>query len=134
MEADGLAGLVDGPEVRAEVSPVSAKGAKAKGTAAESAFRDHLRACGIRAERIPAGATHDRGDILAHPDWCLEVKHYTDTAAAVSKGLADLAVEQANAGTPYGAVVVRRRGKPDPADWAVVVPMSTLVRLMGGAA
>ena len=102
MEADGLAGLVDGPEVRAEVSPVSAKGAKAKGTAAES--------------------------------WCLEVKHYTDTAAAVSKGLADLAVEQANAGTPYGAVVVRRRGKPDPADWAVVVPMSTLVRLMGGAA
>lgn len=38
------------------MSPVSAKGAKAKGTAAESAFRDHLRACGIRAERIPAGA------------------------------------------------------------------------------
>ena len=115
------------------MSPVSAKGAKAKGTAAETGLRQHLRANGIRAERIPAGAEHDRGDLLAHPDWTIEVKAYANPARAISEGLADLRVEQANAGTRYGAVVVRRPGKPDPADWAVVVPMSTFVTLLGGA-
>ena len=115
------------------MSPVSAKGAKKKGTAAETGLCLHLRANGIRAERIPAGAEADRGDVYAHPDWTVQVKHYADVARAIREGLAGLVDQQANAGTRYGAVVVRRPGRPDPADWAVVVPMSTFVTLLGGA-
>lgn len=85
-----------------------------RGASFERTVRDYLRSLGFPAERIPAGMTHDRGDISGIPGWTIEIKSYSNVQRAVSDGLADLEVEQANADTPHGLVVVKRRGVTDP--------------------
>lgn len=88
--------------------------AKRKGSAFEATVRDYLRSCGLPLERIPAGMKDDRGDLAGLPDWTLELKAYTDTTRALRDGFADLEREQANADTPFGAVITKRRGVTDP--------------------
>lgn len=104
--------------------------AKVKGSAFESLVRDYLRGAGIPAERIPAGMKDDRGDIAGVESWTLQVKCYADMQRAIRDGLADLEVQQANNDTPYGAVVVKRRGKADPGSQLVIIELWQLAALL----
>lgn len=86
-----------------------------KGSTFERQIVDHLRGeFGAHLSRPRAGAAHDLGDIAGIPGWTLELKAFADLARGAREGLADLAVEQANAATPYGAVILKRRGTTDP--------------------
>lgn len=105
---------------------------KAKGSAAERAVADHLNVHRIRAERVPAGATLDRGDIWV-PDlrWpAIQVKNHARLDLA---GWVDDVTEQAhNAGRYAGVVVHKRRGKGNPGSWYVTCTLDTLIALMKG--
>lgn len=60
--------------------------------------------------KLGAGRTDDEGDLDGVPDTTIEVKNYADITRAVNDGLEDLQREQANAGTTFGAAMIRRRG------------------------
>ena len=60
--------------------------------------------------KLGAGRAEDTGDLYGLDDWTLEVKSYRDFATGVREGLADATREQANAGTPHGAALIRRHG------------------------
>lgn len=105
--------------------------AKRKGSQAEAAVRDYLRDNGFpQCERIPAGMVEDRGDLGGIPGWVLQVKSYKDIARALREGVADAEHQRINAGLPYGAAVLKRPGKTDPADWYMVVPLAVGADLM----
>lgn len=107
---------------------------KRKGSAAEVAVRDYLRTNGWpHTERLPSDGIHDRGDITGIPDWTIEVKATKDVAAGINQGLAELAVERANAGTRHGLLIVKRRTKGNPADWLAVMRLEDALPLMGGS-
>jgi len=66
---------------------------------------------GVKVRRkLGAGRREDEGDLEGLPDCTIEVKSYADLARAINDGLHDLDREQANAGTTFGVVFVRRRG------------------------
>lgn len=96
---------------------------KNKGTRLESTVRDYLRSVGIPAERMPAGAKLDRGDLAGIPGWTVECKSYRNLAEGIRIGLADLEREQANADTPYGCVVLKRPRIADPGRQIVVMEL-----------
>jgi len=60
--------------------------------------------------KLGAGRTDDTGDLDGLPDLTIEVKNYRDLAAAIRDGLDDAEREQTNAGTPFGAAMIRRPG------------------------
>lgn len=98
--------------------------ARAKGRQAESGARDFLRANGFpTCERIPAGAEEDRGDLSGVPGFTVQVKHYADPARAVREGIAGAIAQQGRAGTRWAAAIVRPPGKPNPAEWRVVMTL-----------
>jgi hypothetical protein len=76
--------------------------------------------------KLGAGRADDTGDLHGVPDTTLQVKNYADVARAIREGLADLRVQQANAGTPFAALLVRRRG----GRWAAVMELDQLVALL----
>lgn len=94
--------------------------------------------------RPRTSGVNDIGDFTGIPGWTLEAKSYTDLARAVRDGFADLEVEQANAGTPYGALIVKRHGKAAPERQLFVMELGQAIavmretacwdRLRGGAA
>ena len=87
--------------------PSARKGARAELELAHE-LSDRL---GIRVERkLGAGRAEDTGDLYGLEDWTAEVKNYRSVTEAINAGLADLAREQANAGTPFGVCFVRRPG------------------------
>lgn len=102
---------------------------KRKGTAWESAVRDWLNARfpGLRIERIPAGATHDRGDLTGLPGVCIECKSVQRIDLA---GIVDEAVQEAaNCGPgTLPLAVIKRRGK-GPADAYAVLPLGAFADL-----
>ena len=99
-----------------------------KGDVFERAVVGYLRdQFGPHLTRPRAGARSDRGDIAGIPGWTFELKCYTDLARAAREGLAELAVEQATAGTPYGAVILKRFGVTAPARQLVVMELATAV-------
>ncbi len=85
---------------------------KRKGDAAElEAARLLADLTGYPVRRkLGAGRTDDEGDLEGVPDCTIEVKNYADLARAIDAGLTDSVREQANAGTAFGAAMVRRRG------------------------
>lgn len=92
---------------------------KRKGDTAEleaAALLTDLLGLPVR-RKLGAGRTDDQGDLEGIPDTTLEVKNYKDLATGIRKGLADLEREQANAGTTFGAALVRRHG----GGWMVVM-------------
>jgi hypothetical protein len=105
---------------------------KAKGSAAERASCDYLNSRGIEAERVPAGATLDRGDLwVPDKNWpAIQVKNHArlDLAGWVD----DVEAQAVNAGRETGIVVHKRRGKGNPASWYVTCTLETLVTLMEG--
>jgi hypothetical protein len=89
--------------------------AHAKGDRFEREIVDYLRehlGAQVARQRV---TTEDRGDICGVVGWTLELKNYADTLRAIRDGLSDLEREQAHAGTPLGAVIIKRRGVTDPA-------------------
>ncbi len=100
---------------------------KVKGSKFERDAADYLDECGIHAERIPAGATQDRGDIWV-PDWTIECKNQArfELAGWMNETLA----EQEARHTPWHALWVHRRGKSSPADGYAVMTGRQLASLI----
>lgn len=93
--------------------------------------RDYFRDLGFPCERIPAGMSGDRGDLSGIEGWTFQLRCYpNDVAGAISSGLADLAVQQANAGTPYGAGIAKRKGKSDPGEQLVFMELWQFAALL----
>lgn len=105
-------------------TPSARKGAHFEGQVIVPYLRDQF---GPHLSRPRAGAARDLGDVAGVPDWTFELKAYTDLMRAVREGLADLAVEQANAGTTHGALIVKRRGVTDPAKQLFVMELGAAV-------
>jgi Holliday junction resolvase len=105
---------------------------KAKGSAAERASCDYLNSQGVEAERVPAGATLDRGDIwVPDKNWpAIQVKNHArlDLAGWVD----DVEIQAVNAGRENGIVIQKRRGKGNPASWYVICTLETFVTIMEG--
>ncbi|WP_229401937.1 hypothetical protein [Micromonospora okii] len=102
---------------------------KAKGSSAERAVVDLLRASGWpHAERRLAGSTKDRGDIAGIPGVVIEVKNCARTDLA--GWLAEAERERVNDNADLAVVWHKRRGKANPADWFVTVDGATLLRLL----
>ena len=102
---------------------------KRKGTSWESAVRDwlNLRLPSLRVERIPAGATHDRGDLTGLPGIAIECKSVAriDLAAIVTEACA----EASNVGPDcLPLAVIKRRGR-GPADAYAVMPLDAWTAL-----
>ena len=60
--------------------------------------------------KLGAGRADDEGDLEGLPGFTLEVKNYANVTTAVRNALADCTTEQANAGTPHGASLIRLPG------------------------
>ena len=109
-----------------------ANAAKAKGSRAERQVADYLVASGLYCERIPAGATLDRGD-LWFPRLDLPTVDVKDHATPQLGQWVDRAAEQAeNANREVGVVFHKRRGRGNPADWFVTCSGAAFVALMRG--
>ena len=86
---------------------------KRKGNAAElEAARIIAHHLGVDARRtLRAGRTDDTGDLWwPGQTLTLQVKNYRNITLAVADGLDGATRQQANAGTPYGAAMIRRPG------------------------
>jgi hypothetical protein len=102
---------------------------KAKGSSAERAVVDYLRAHGFpHAERRLAGSSKDRGDIAGMPGVVVEVKNCERTNLA--GWLAEAEVGQANDRADYGVVWHKRRGRGDAGQWYATLPAAQLVQLL----
>lgn len=102
---------------------------KRKGSSAELAVAKWLNKLGwVHAERSRAGWTDDRGDIDGIPGVCIEVKN--EKRIDLPGYLRELEVEMANAKAWAGAVIVKRRGSTDPADWYAVMPAQKWAELL----
>lgn len=102
---------------------------KRKGSSAELAVAKWLVKLGwTGAERSRAGWADDRGDILGLPGVCIEVKN--EKRIDLPGYLRELEVEMKNAKAWAGAVIVKRRGSTDPADWYAVMPAQKWAELL----
>lgn len=105
---------------------------KQKGTAAETAVVGYLRQRGwIHAERRTLSGAHDKGDIAGVVGVCLEVKNCKtiDLAGWLDEAL----VEQLNAAASVGAVIAKKRGTTNPADWYALMTFKQLCDLLAAA-
>lgn len=85
--------------------------ARRKGKSGELDAAARLRVFGWPVRRrLLQGRHDDCGDLDGVPFTTVEVKSRDDLVGAVRDGLADLRREQGNAQTPYGVLLVRRRG------------------------
>jgi hypothetical protein len=105
---------------------------KRKGTSAESAVVTYLHKRGwLHAERRALAGNADRGDIAGVAGVMLEVKSCAKHDLA--GWLAEAATEQANAGAHIGAVVAKKRGTTDPAQWYALLTFRQLCDLLAAA-
>jgi len=115
---------------------------KAKGSKHEKAVRDYLVAHGFpHVERMPAGATLDRGDLSGVVDrdgdrWTVEVKcQHDQTPGNVASWCREAAAEWGNDPTTVSWLVVGKRwGTADVGASPVWLPMWDLVDLAYAAA
>jgi len=102
---------------------------KRKGSGAELAVAKWLNKLGwVHACRSRAGWTDDRGDIDGMPGVCIEVKN--EKRIDLPGYLRELEIEMKNAKAWAGAVIVKRRGSTDPADWYAVMPAQKWAELL----
>ncbi|MEI8251541.1 MAG: hypothetical protein WCF98_10260 [Synechococcus sp. ELA057] len=99
---------------------------KAKGSAFERLIATYL-AEAIACERIPAGATLDRGDL-----WTPQAAIQCKAVRSLSLGawLDQTHEQQRNAGKPLGFLVVKRRGTTDPGSQFAICSTSQLRALL----
>lgn len=95
----------------------------------ENGWVGYLRSNGApHAERRRLAGTLDQGDITGTPGICWEVK--SGARLDLPGWMAELRNETRNAGAAFGVLVIRPKGKPNPADWWCVVTPGTLTALM----
>lgn len=109
-----------------------ANAAKRKGSAWEGAIVTFLRSHGLRAQRIPAGATDDQADIfVADPDWpAIQAKNCAKHD--LSGWLREVEQQARNADRTCGIVWFKKRGSTDPGEAYVLMTGDTLMILMEG--
>lgn len=104
--------------------------AKRKGSKWESDVRDYLAAhLGLRVERIPAGAAHDRGDLSGLPGVAVECKNVQriDLSTIVDEAR----TEASNVGDgTLPVAIVKRRNRPT-GDAYVVMPLDAWATMFG---
>jgi hypothetical protein len=76
--------------------------------------------------RLGAGRTDDTGDLDGIPDTTVQVKNYRDITRAINDCLTELPQQQANAGTPFAAGLIRRPG----GRWFAVLTLNQLAALI----
>ena len=104
--------------------------ARARGTSFETAVVNYLAANGFpHAERLPLCGSRDRGDVAGVAGWTLECK--AAKALDLASWSTEAKVEAVNAGTPWSAVVIKRRGR-GVADSYVVLPLATFAEAIAG--
>jgi hypothetical protein len=93
---------------------------KKKGTAAETAVVEYLRASGFtQAERRTLNGAKDRGDIAGLPGVVIEVKNCA--RQDLGAWIAEAELERDNDHASLGVVWHKRRGKGQPAGWFVTM-------------
>jgi hypothetical protein len=100
---------------------------KRKGSAFERLIADYL-AERIPCERIPAGATLDRGDLWT-PSCAIQAK--CCRTLSLGAWLRDAMEQQVNAGKRLHALVVKRKGTTAAADQFVVMSLQQFRELLG---
>lgn len=103
---------------------------KRKGTAAETAVVRYLQQTGHfpYAERRALHGTQDRGDVTGIGPVVLEVKNHKEHL--LSKWVNELEIEIANADANTGAVIAKKRGTTNVADWYAILPVHRLIELL----
>src|SRR4051794_36785546 len=105
---------------------------RAKGTTAESAVVNYLRAQGWpHAERRALGGAKDRGDIAGVVSTVIEVKNCARMELAQWVDEAEL--EAGNDDAMYGVVWHKRRGRGSPSGWFVTMSGATFTALLADA-
>jgi hypothetical protein len=99
---------------------------KAKGSAFERLVCDYL-AQHLPCERIPAGATLDRGDLWT-PHAAIQCKNHR--TLSLGAWIAQTLEQQQNAGKRLHALVVKRKGTTDPAEQFVVMTLDQFRSLL----
>ena len=105
---------------------------KRKGSEAERAVVEYLAKLGVIAQRIPAGATDDRGDLFVPIiEWpSIDVKNYSSYSGQLSHWIDRANDQAANAGRRFGVVWFKRTRKTSPADWYVAMTGEAFTTLM----
>lgn len=94
---------------------------KRKGTAWESAVRDHFKAAGFDgAERLALSGSQDRGDLTGLPAVTIECKATKDIN--LSNAVDEAVLEAGRARTRWAAAVIKRRNRPTSSAY-VVMPL-----------
>lgn len=107
-----------------------ANAAKRKGSGWETAIVRFLSQHGVRAQRIPAGATDDQGDIFVHGDWpAIQAKNCVKLD--LSGWLREVEQQAKNANRRCGVVWHKKRGTTDPGESYVTMSGATFLLLMG---
>ena len=102
---------------------------KQKGTAAETAVVNFLRAAGfVQAERRTLNGTKDRGDIAGLPGVVIEVKNCA--RQELGAWIAEAEIERDNDRASLGVVWHKRRGKGNPGDWFVTMSGAQFAALL----
>jgi Holliday junction resolvase len=106
--------------------------AKRKGSSWETAIVTFLRKHGKRAQRIPAGAEDDQGDIfVGDPVWpAIQAKNCQRIELA--GWVRDVNTQAVNASRTTGVVWIKKRGTTDPGHSYVVMDGYAFMRLMEG--
>lgn len=103
---------------------------KRKGTQWESDVVKYLKGNGVpTAHRVAQTGRFDSGDIHGVGAFVLQAKNYDNLATGLRLGVAGARSQAAVAGYPYGAAVVKRRGK-GAADGYVVMDLETFTRFI----
>ena len=103
---------------------------RARGTAFETEVVRFLAANGFpHAERLPLCGSRDRGDIAGVAGWTLEAK--SCRALDLASWSTEAKAEAVNAGTPWSAVIAKRRGR-GVADSYVIVSLATFAEAVAG--
>lgn len=99
---------------------------RAKGTRAETAVVDYLRANGFPyAERRALGGSHDKGDIAGVPGWVIEVKDCK--AKSPGAWLEEARQEAINARVDLYCTWVKKAGKASPGEWTVTMTVGVFL-------
>ena len=101
---------------------------KAKGDQFERQVRDLFIANGVTAERIPAGASGDLGDLWVPGLATVQCKN--QRRIELGPWLDETVVQQERSGKPWHWLAVKRRGVTDPERQFAVCELAQAVWLM----
>lgn len=99
---------------------------KAKGSAFERLVRDYLNEV-VPCERIPPGATLDRGDLWT-PHAAIQCKNHR--TLSLGAWLDDTHEQQTNAAKRFAWLVVKRKGTTDGAEQFAICSVAQLRELL----